>query len=72
MRKFALLGASALVLALGAAQASAQPTTEQFLTRGQTGAFDAHVPNAAASEVRAVAIEAPTSDAFIYQPHRGR
>ena len=30
MRKFAVLGASALVLALGVAQASAIPTTEQW------------------------------------------
>ena len=72
MRKIAVLGASALVLALGAAQTSAQPTTDQFLSRGQTGAFDAYVQNAAASEVRAAAIEAPASDAFLYLPHRGR
>ena len=72
MRKIALLGASALVLALGVVHASAQPTTEQLLSRGQTGAFDTYVPNVAASEVRAIAIEAPASDAFIYQPHRGR
>ena len=72
MRKIALLGASALVLALGAAEASAQPTTDEFLTRGQTGTFDTFAPNAAVSEVRAVAIEAPAPDAFIYQPHRGR
>jgi predicted O-methyltransferase YrrM len=30
MRKFAVLGASALILALGIAQASAVPTTEQW------------------------------------------
>jgi predicted O-methyltransferase YrrM len=30
MRNFALLGASALILALGVAQASAVPTTEQW------------------------------------------
>ena len=30
MRKFVVLGASALVLALGAAQASAMPTSEQW------------------------------------------
>ena len=54
-RKLGLLGGSALVLALGVANASAQPITDQILSRGQTGA-----------------IEAPTPDAFIYQPHRGR
>jgi hypothetical protein len=72
MRKIALLGASALVLSLGVAKASAQPTTDQILSRGQTGTFDTFAPNAAVSEVRAVAIEAPAPDAFIYQPHRGR
>jgi hypothetical protein len=33
MRKFAVLGASALVLSLGVANASAQPTADQPLSR---------------------------------------
>ena len=33
-RKLGLLGASALVLALGVADASAQPTTQQLWSRG--------------------------------------
>ena len=46
MRKIALLGASALVLSLGVAKASAQPTTDQILSRGQTGAIEAPTPDA--------------------------
>jgi hypothetical protein len=69
MRKIALLGASALVLALGVASASAQPTTDQVLNHGQTGAF---TTSATAHEGRAASVEAPAADAFIYQPHYGR
>ena len=75
MRKIALLGASALVLSLGVAKASAQPTTDQLLNRGQTGTFDTFAPNASGStvqDIRAVAIEAPAPDAFLHQPHHGR
>jgi hypothetical protein len=77
MRKFALLGASALVLALGVASASAQPSGQDFLTRGQTSAYQNYAPKASgatAYEGRAAAIEtpAPAADAFIWQEHRGR
>jgi hypothetical protein len=70
MRKIALLGASALVLALGVASASAQPTTDQVLSRGQTGAFSTSAPT---YEGRAASVEgqAPAADAFIYQQHLG-
>jgi hypothetical protein len=64
MRKLALLGASALVLALGVASASAIPTT------GQVGTVQTFAPNA--SEGRAAAVDAPAADAFVYQPHYGR
>jgi hypothetical protein len=68
MRKIALLGASALVLAIGAASASAQPSTEQLLAAGQAGPSQA----TSVSEGRAAATAAPAADAFIYQPHFGR
>ena len=68
MRKIVLLGASALVLALGAAAASAQPTTEQLLAAGQAGPSQASSVN----EGRAAAVQTPAADAFIYQSHLGR
>ncbi len=52
MRKLALLSASALVLALGVATASAQPSGQAFLTRGD-------VQTSTITEGRAAAIEAP-------------
>jgi hypothetical protein len=66
MRKIALLGASALVLALGVASASAQPSGQEFLTRSQTGVT--------VTEGRAAAVESstPAADAFIWQQHNGR
>jgi len=69
MRKIALLSASALVLALGVASASAQPTTDQVLSRGQAGAY---ATTSRAHEGRAASVDAPAADAFIYQPHYGR
>jgi hypothetical protein len=75
MRKLALLGASALVLALGVASASAIPTTDQIMSHGQVGTVQTYAPNASgvtSQEGRAAAIEAPAADAFIYQPHYGR
>ena len=66
MRKIALLGASALVLALGVASASAQPSGQDFLTRGDSGVT--------VSEGRAAAIQgsASSADGFIWQQHNGR
>jgi hypothetical protein len=58
MRKFALLSASALVLALGVASASAQPSGQQFLIRGETGVVGTY-GSSALSEGRAASIEAP-------------
>ncbi len=74
MRKFALLSASALVLALGVASASAQPSGQNFLTRGDNGAAATFAPNGSVTEGRAAAIEAPASsaDGFIWQQHHGR
>ncbi len=56
----------------GVLGASARPTTGRILSRARTDAFDAFAANAAVGEVRAAAIEAPTSDAFLPQPCRGR
>ena len=74
MRKIVLLGASALVLALGVATASAQPSGQNFLTRGDVGAVQTYSPGATVTEGRAAAIEgsAPAADAFIWQQHIGR
>ena len=80
MRKIIVLGASALVLALGVASASAQPSGQGFLTRGDIGAVQTYAPNGSGvtlSEGRAAAIEAPTlgapaADGFIWQQHHGR
>jgi len=75
MRKTALLGASALVLALGVASASAEPTTQQLMSHGQTGGVDNNAPNASGAmvgEFRAAATETPAADAFIYVHHYGR
>jgi hypothetical protein len=67
MRKIALLSASALVLALGVASASAEPTTAQIMSHGQTGAFGTSAPSATIHEGRAASFEAPAADAFIFQ-----
>jgi hypothetical protein len=75
MRKIAVLGASALVLALGVASASAVPTTDQIMNHGEAATVQTFAPNASGAKVqegRAAAIEAPAFDAFIYQPHYGR
>jgi ABC-type sugar transport system substrate-binding protein len=75
MRKIAVLGVSALVLAIGVASASAEPTTAQIMSHGQVGTVQTYAPNAWAATVqegRAAAVEAPAFDAFIYQPHYGR
>jgi len=56
MRKLAVLGASALVLALGVVEASAIPTTEQLMKAGNGATYQSSI----------------AADAFIYQPHFGR
>jgi len=67
MRNFALLSASALVLALGVASASAQPTTDQLLAAGQAGSSSTQV-----YEGRAAAIEAQAPVIFDQAHHAGR
>jgi len=70
MRKIAVLGASALVLALGVASASAVPTTAQLMSHGQTGTYQTYAPNAPSAtlqEGRAAAVESPAADAFIFR-----
>ena len=72
MRILSLLGASALVLALGVASASAEPTTAQLMSHGQTGTYQTYAPDATVHEGRAAAVdEAPAADAFIYRQHIG-
>ncbi len=67
MRKLAIVGASALVLVLGAASASAQPSGQSFLTRGD-------VQTSTITEGRAAAIDAPApaAGAFNLEHHAGR
>jgi hypothetical protein len=74
MRSIALLGASALVLALGVTTASAQPSGQAFLTRGDGWTGQTSSANATVTEGRAAAIEAPApaADGFIYLQHHGR
>jgi hypothetical protein len=70
MRNFALLGASALVLALGIATASAQPSGQSFLTRGD-GVLSTYAPTF--HEGRAAAIEIPAFETNTFnQHHAGR
>jgi hypothetical protein len=64
MRKIALLGASALVLALGVASASAEPTTAQILSHGQNGAYQNY-----AHEGRAAAVDGFGADSVILDHH---
>ena len=74
MRNSVVLGASALVLALGVASASAQPSGQEYLTRGQTGVVQTYAPTSGATvqEGRAAAIEGPAADAFRFDHHSGR
>ncbi len=58
MRKLAVLGASALVLALGVASASAEPSTAQVMSHGQTSAIQ---------EGRAAAVDSAYPDSIIVQ-----
>jgi len=70
MRNFVVLGASALVLALGVAQASAIPTTEQWqehLARMST--VTAPYGTANFQDFRAQAVDQDQSPSFY---HRGR
>jgi opacity protein-like surface antigen len=67
MRNFALLSASALVLALGVASASAQPTTDQLLAAGQAGRSSAQ-----AYEGRGAVVESQAPVIIDQFRHAGR
>jgi hypothetical protein len=73
MRKIALLSASTLVLALGVASASAEPTTAQVMSYGHSGAYQTYAPIApyapstTVHEGRAAAFEGPGIDPVITQ-----
>ena len=74
MRNLALLGASALLLAVSVAGASAQPTTEQLLNAGNGATFqssNAAAMNPTISEGRAAAL-APIDGGFLSPAHKGR
>jgi hypothetical protein len=70
MRKIALLSASALVLALGVASASAQPRTEDVMNHGQTGAFQTYA--APTQEGRAAFVESQGPVVLDQAHHAGR
>jgi len=73
MRTLAVMGASALVLALSVAGASAQPTTDQLLNAGNGATFQsstAAATNPTILEGRA-AVTVPYADVGIDQ-HQGR
>jgi hypothetical protein len=75
MRNIALLSASALVLALGVASASAEPTTAQIMSYGHAGAYQTYAPNApsaAVHEGRAAAFDGPGIDPVITQSRSAR
>jgi hypothetical protein len=67
MRKIALLAASTLVLALGVASASAQPTTDQLLAAGQAGPSSTQI-----YEGRAAALDGQTPALLDNSHHAGR
>jgi hypothetical protein len=75
MRTLAVIGASALGLALSVAGACAQPTTDQLLNAGNGAIFPsstAAAMNPTILEGRA-AVTVPFADAGVHQPsHRGR
>jgi hypothetical protein len=70
MRDYVLFGASALVLVLGIATASAQPSGPSFLTRGDAGVVQTYAPTF--HEGRAAAIEIPAFENSFNQHHAGR
>ena len=74
MRNFVVLGASALVLALGVAQASAIPSTEQWQDHLNSASSNATQSYGDLRDFRAQAIEqgAQVSDQGPSLYHRGR
>jgi hypothetical protein len=71
MRKFALLGASALLLAVGVGSASAIPTTDQIESHGQAGWQQYQAPRGM-HEGRAAAIDGSAADSVILEQHGAR
>jgi opacity protein-like surface antigen len=69
MRKIALLGASALVLALGAASASAEPSTAQIMSHGQNGGYTQGYHHRWVYEGRAAAVDGSAADSVILEQH---
>jgi hypothetical protein len=69
MRKIALLGASALVLALGVGSAFAEPTTAQVLSHGQNGAYSQGYAPRGMYEGRAAAVDGGSADSIILEHH---
>jgi hypothetical protein len=74
MRKIALLSASALVLALGVASASAQPNRDLVWgqTQNQTSASDSYSANPKLHEGRAAAVEGQWIDPVILEKNTVR
>ncbi len=74
MRNLAVLGASALLLAVTVAGASAQPTTQQLLDAGNGATFQsstAWASNPTIPEGRAAAL-VPADGGFPGPAHKGR
>jgi hypothetical protein len=75
MRKLAVMGASALVLALTVVEASAIPTTAQIMNAGDGATFQSSTAAATNPTIlagRAAAL-VPFADDGVYQPpHRAR
>ena len=74
MRNLAVLGASALLLAVTVAGASAQPTTEQLLNAGNGATFrssTAAAMNPTIHEGRAAAL-VPADGGFLSPAYKGR
>jgi hypothetical protein len=72
MHKLAVLGASALVLALGVANASAQPNRDLAPGNGQTGVYQTTAPEASTAKLhegRAAATDVQGIDPVIVEKH---
>jgi hypothetical protein len=70
MRNLVLLSASALVLALGLASASAEPRTEDVMNHGNFGVTQTYAPHASVYEGRsAFEFAAPAANVLNDQSH---
>jgi hypothetical protein len=72
MRKIALLSASALVLALGVASASAQPNRDLVWGQTQTSASNSYFANPKLHEGRAAAMDSQGIDPVILEKNTVR